>query len=102
MGKTTEYTTRHGIKLSNAYAKISNPAIQEYKIIDTEGVTQKQHMLKFQIEIFVDEASRMEGKLAVDIQNAATAYDVDSERNIYAQSYDYLKSLPEFADAEDC
>lgn len=29
-------------------------------------------------------------------------YDLKSERNIYEQAYDYLKTLPEFAKAENC
>lgn len=29
-------------------------------------------------------------------------YDLNSSNNIYVQGYDYLKTLPEFANAEDC
>ena len=29
-------------------------------------------------------------------------YDLESAVNVYAQAYDYLKTLPEFSGAEDC
>jgi len=53
------------------------------------------------LSIFKDKTSRDEKKDPIKMFYTSFVYDQDISRNIIKQAYEFLKTLPEFSDAED-
>ena len=77
--------TPWGIKVSNAYCRI------ETVWIDTKT------SISFLVRAYVDSNTNT----YFDEQRSACQYSIDGDNPI-KQAYEYLKTLPEFADATDC
>ena len=83
MALKANVTTEHGIHVDDAYCRVVEVSI-------TKNYT------AFTLQHLVDAT-----KAPFFEKRVSCSYDLNGE-NPYIQSYNYLKTLPEFADAEDC
>lgn len=72
-----------GVCVNNAYCRIEN-------------ITIDKHNMNFNIRKYADK-----DKPFFDEQYLSCSYNIECE-NLFKQAYEYLKTLEEFKDAEDC
>lgn len=83
------FETGFGINLQDAYVKIEN----------TNGNSVEQQLLIF---VYASETARFNGKSPIDKMSYTFSCSVEEgSPNFIKQGYDYLKTLPEFAEAID-
>ena len=73
----------NGIKVDGAYLRVENPSLTK-------------DSLTFSVRKYVEA-----GKAFFVEEYFTTLYDINGE-NPFIQAYEYLKTLEEFKDAEDC
>lgn len=84
MAITKKITTAHGIELVNAYIRV-----EAIRFIE-------KNKIAFNACIYADPAKQSVDQLPLSCQ-----YYIDAG-NPFEQAYDYMKLLPEFAEAVDC
>ncbi len=73
-----------GLSISQAYLRIDN-------------FSGSERYLNFSLNFYIDKKSFDEEKPPVYTTSYATTFDKD--RNLFGQMYEYLRTLPEYADA---
>lgn len=76
--------TVHGVDINNAYHRVDNIVINN------------KNQLTFLLNIYADK-----NFTPVAVESYACEYDLNKE-NPLKQAYEHLKTLPEFAGAQDC
>lgn len=84
MALKNDVTTNAGVQVKNAYNRVENIILA------------KKDMIEFLVKSYVTSEN-----LSFYDQFYASSYDLNGENPI-KQAYEYLKTLPEFADAKDC
>lgn len=84
MAISKSISTIYGIKLENAYIRIENIRISPKTVIS------------YDVCYYADQSNP-----EIEVKRFECSYDMNGV-NPMIQAYDYLKSLPEFADAVDC
>lgn len=89
MALVMERDTGYGISLEEAYIKVEN----------TSG---NKELLYITVLVFLNDTARKEGKSPIEQYSYSFVPKVtDDAPNYHKQAYEYLKSLPEYADAID-
>jgi len=90
MAITMDITTIHGLLVEDAYIKI----------ISVKGGKGSGFFIS--VNFYVDKASADASKVPLQKKTQyLMAYDANAEVNVIKQAYVYLKTLDEFAEAED-
>ena len=89
MALKLETQTQFGIDLPMAYAKI-------------DCFNGNKEIVNINVLFFANEDARTSQKRAIKSTNYSFVFDEYSNKNLIAQGYEYLKTLPEFLNAIDC
>ena len=88
MALQMEYTNEYGLT-TQAYIKI-------------DDLIWKKENTMLRIEVFANKQARNEDKRPLEMIVEHFQPDLNSLDNLVKQAYTYLKTLPEFENAEDC
>lgn len=85
-------TTIHGFLATDAYHRIENLSISPNLLVDFDSV---------RTITFVVRSYKTSDAICFFENSFGCEYNIDGENPI-KQAYEYVKTLPEFADAQDC
>ena len=89
MALKLQKATHFGIDLAEAYAKI-------------ECFNGNKNGIDITVNFYANADARETNKRPIANSGYSFAFNENSKKNIIAQGYEYLKTLEEFAGAEDC
>lgn len=100
MAITAQHTTSQGVDLSAAYVNVVNARINK-SVVSVEGQDPvNAYSLQFDAAVYASAQSFQAGLPCVDTATYCTKYE--PAQGPFASAYEYLKTLPEFADAVGC
>ena len=103
MALKKSYSSRFGTTHSNAYHKVTSvswnaPGSEAPPLPD--GIEATEY-LRGDVSVFATEAARTANSGSLDSINFIFEYDSDIDKSWVVQSYEHLKTLDDYEDAED-
>ena len=103
MALKKSYSSRFGTTHSNAYHKVTSVSWNALAFGAPplpDGIEATEY-LRGDVSVFDTEAASTANSGSLDSINFIFEYDSDIDKSWVVQSYEYLKTLDEFQDAED-
>ena len=99
MALKKSYSSRFGTTHSNAYHKVTS-VIWNSNVLAPTAMTDQEY-LRGDVSVFATEAARTSRSKELGSSSFSFEYDSDIDKSWVVQSYEHLKTLDDYEDAED-
>ena len=100
MALKKSYSSQFGTTHSNAYHKVTNVSWNS-NVQTPTAMTEDKEYLHGNVSVFATEATRTANSGSLGSLNFTFEYDPDIDKSWVVQTYEHLKTLDDYEDAED-